>query len=122
AAGPHPLRAPRPRARRRRGRPLHLRAGTRPRRRGPPSPGEAHRSRHRPRRLGEPMPLDSALDAAAQLLTDRHRPETRNEYGRTIIGGFSVTEGPDGTVRVSHATAEPDLLDPDRPSDDDLAP
>ena len=67
------------------------------------------------------MPLDSALDGAAQLLTDRHRPETRNEYGRTIIGGFSVTEGPDGTVRVSHATAEPDLLDPDRPSDDDLA-
>jgi hypothetical protein len=67
------------------------------------------------------MPLDSALDGAVQLLTASHRPETRNEYGRTIIGGFSVTTGPGGTVRVSHATVEPDLLDPDRPSDDELA-
>jgi hypothetical protein len=62
-----------------------------------------------------------ALDGAVQLLTNHHRPETRNEYGRTIVGGFSVTEGTGGTVRVSHATGEPDLLDPDRPSDDDLA-
>ncbi len=67
------------------------------------------------------MPLDSALDGAVQLLTNHHRPETRNEYGRTIVGGFTVTDGPDGAVRVSHATGEPDLMDPDRPSDDDLA-
>jgi hypothetical protein len=67
------------------------------------------------------MPLDSALDGAVQLLINSHRPETRNEYGRTIVGGFSVTEGPDGTIRVSHATGEPDLLDPDRPTDDELA-
>jgi hypothetical protein len=67
------------------------------------------------------MPFDSALEGAVQLLTNHHRPATRNEYGRTIVGGFSVTEGPDGTVRVSHTTVESDLLDPDRPSDDDLA-
>jgi hypothetical protein len=55
-----------------------------------------------------------------QLLTRRFRPQTCNEYGRTIIGGFAVTEGPNGSVRISHATVEPDLLDPYRPSDDEL--
>lgn len=67
------------------------------------------------------MPLDSALNGADQLLTASHRPVIRNQYGRTIVGGFSATEGPDGTVRVMHVTGEPDLLDPDRPSDDELA-
>ncbi|MDX2658335.1 hypothetical protein PV402_39815 [Streptomyces scabiei] len=60
-------------------------------------------------------------EAAEQLLTESHRPEIRNEYGRTIVGGFSVTEGSFGAVRIAHATGEPDLLDPDRPSDDELA-
>lgn len=68
-----------------------------------------------------PMPIDSAIDGAVQLLTASHRPETRNEYGRTIVGGFTVTEGLGGTVRVSHATVQPDLMDHDRPSDDELA-
>lgn len=67
------------------------------------------------------MPLNSAIEGAVELLTNSHRPETRNEYGRTIIGGFSVAQGPDGAVRVAHATGEPDLLDPERPSDDELA-
>lgn len=67
------------------------------------------------------MPLYSALEGAVQILTNHHRPVTHNEYGRTIVGGFSVAEGTGGTVRVSHATGEPDLHDPDRPSDDDLA-
>ncbi|MFE6126705.1 hypothetical protein ACFQ6Q_00310 [Streptomyces sp. NPDC056437] len=67
------------------------------------------------------MPLDSALDRAVELLTTSHRPEISNEYGRTIVGGFSVADGLGGMVRVSHATGEPDLLDPEQASDDDLS-
>ncbi|MFB7222374.1 hypothetical protein [Streptomyces sp. NPDC056227] len=66
------------------------------------------------------MPVTAITDQAAQILNPRHRGETKNEYGRLIVAGFSVTDGTGGTVRVSHATPEPDLLDPDRPSDDEV--
>jgi hypothetical protein len=63
----------------------------------------------------------TAVSDAASVLSARHREVTRNEYGRIIVAGFSVTDGPAGSARVSHATPEPDLLDPERPSDDELA-
>jgi len=66
-------------------------------------------------------PSVSAVSDAVSILSAGHREVTRNEYGRTIVAGFSVTEGLEGSARVSHATPEPDLLDPERPSDDEVA-
>jgi len=66
------------------------------------------------------MPVTAITDQAAQILDAHHRGETKNEYGRLIVAGFSVTDGAGGTVRVSHATPQPDLLDPERPSDDEV--
>lgn len=59
--------------------------------------------------------------AAAAALVAHHREVTKNEYGSYIVAGFDVTDGIDGKARVSHATPKLDLLDPDRPSDDELA-
>lgn len=67
------------------------------------------------------MPTNSAVNEAVRLLTPSHRELTKNDYGRPIVGGFSVSDGVDGTARISHTTVEPDLLDPDRPTDDELA-
>ena len=61
------------------------------------------------------------VTAAVRALTPHQRPVTCNDYGSAIIGGFSVTPGPDGTARISHTTPQPNVLDPDRPSDDELA-
>jgi hypothetical protein len=58
---------------------------------------------------------------ASQILAAAHRPVTENEYGAYIVAGFSVAAGSNGEVRVAHATPEPDLLDPERPSDDEVA-
>ncbi|MFE6412521.1 hypothetical protein ACFVOR_36940 [Streptomyces sp. NPDC057837] len=66
-------------------------------------------------------PPVSLLDEAVSILSASHREVTCNEYGATIVAGFSVTGGLDGSARISHATPEPDLLDPERPSDDELA-
>ena len=59
--------------------------------------------------------------AAVRDLTPHQRPVIRNEYGRTVVAGFSVVAGRGGAARVSHTTPAPDLTDPDRPSDDELA-
>jgi len=67
------------------------------------------------------MPSNSIVEEAVQILTPAHREVTCNEYGRTVVGGFSVVAGLGERARVSHATAQPDLLDPDRPSDDEMA-
>ncbi|MFF8910546.1 hypothetical protein [Streptomyces olivaceoviridis] len=60
------------------------------------------------------------VEDAIQALTDRHRPVTFNEYGSPIIAGFSITDGPDGKARITHTTGKVDLLDSDRPTDDEL--
>lgn len=67
------------------------------------------------------MPLSPLSEDAIRTLAASHREQTKNEYGRPIVGGFCVTDGLGDTARVSHTTVEPDLLDPDRPTDDELA-
>jgi len=66
------------------------------------------------------MPLSPLSEDAIQTLAVSHREQTKNEYGRPIVGGFSVADGLGGTARVSHTIVEPDLLNPDRPTDDEL--
>lgn len=58
---------------------------------------------------------------ATETLSASHRPATLNEYGSVIVAGFTVTGGTGGSARISHATPQPDLLDPHRASDDELA-
>lgn len=67
------------------------------------------------------MPPNPMLAEAVQILTASHRPVTCNEYGRPVVAGFSVTGGTGNRARISHTTPPPDLLDPDRPSNDELA-
>lgn len=59
-------------------------------------------------------------EAVAQL-AQHHVRVGKNEYGASVTPGFVVCAGPEGRARVSHMTPSPDLLDPDRTSDDDLA-
>lgn len=61
------------------------------------------------------------VDDAARVLFAKHRPATSDQYGKCEVAGYTVSEGTDGKIRVSHRTPEPDLLDDDRPSDDNLA-
>lgn len=67
------------------------------------------------------MTSTDIVTAAVRALSPHQRPVIRNDYGKPIVAGFSVTEGLGGTARVSHTTPEVDLLDPERPSDDELA-
>lgn len=67
------------------------------------------------------MPNDDLVVAAVRDLTPRQRPVIRDDYGKPIVAGFSVTGGLGGTARICHATPQPDLMDPERPSDDELA-
>lgn len=67
------------------------------------------------------MDQEKPITGASQILAAAHRPVTTNEYGAYIIAGFAVAAGADGEVRVAHATPDPDLLDPERPSDDEVA-
>jgi hypothetical protein len=62
-----------------------------------------------------------AEDAAGRILFARHTSAGHNQYGACNVAGYRLDDGPDGKVRVSHRAPEPDLLDPDRPSSDDLA-
>jgi hypothetical protein len=54
-------------------------------------------------------------------LVQHHARVGHTEYGATVTPGFVVCAGPEGKARVSHMTPSPDLLDPARTSDDDLA-
>lgn len=67
------------------------------------------------------MTSSSIVNEAVRDLTPHQRPVICNEYGRAIVAGFSVVAGRDGTARISHTTPQPDLTDPERPSDDELA-
>ena len=61
------------------------------------------------------------VDEAARALFAKHPVSMTGQYGKCEVAGYQVSEGRDGTIRVSHLTPEPDLLDDDRPSDDELA-
>jgi hypothetical protein len=67
------------------------------------------------------MTSTDIVEAAVRDLTPHQRPVIRNDYGSPIVAGFSVTAGLGGTARVTHTTPQPDLTDPERPSDDELA-
>ena len=67
------------------------------------------------------MTSSDIVEAAVRDLTPHQRPVIRDDYGKAIVAGFSVTGGLGGTARICHATPQPDLTDPERPSDDELA-
>jgi hypothetical protein len=60
-------------------------------------------------------------EEAVTKLAEHHARVGKTEYGRIATPGFVVSGGPEGKARISHMTPSPDLLDPDRISDDDLA-
>jgi hypothetical protein len=61
------------------------------------------------------------VDQAARLLFANHKVSVADRYGKCIAPGYVVDDGRDGQVRVSHRMPEPDLLDDDRMSDDEMA-
>lgn len=61
------------------------------------------------------------VDAAARVLFAKHKVGVSDRYGNCTAPGYIVDEGRDGHVRVSHRIPEPDLLDDDRMSDDEMA-
>jgi hypothetical protein len=65
--------------------------------------------------------MGALTDAAARILFDKHDFASCNNAGRCIRAGYVVSEGSEGRVRVAHRIPEPDLLDDDRPSDDEMA-
>ncbi|MGW2724775.1 hypothetical protein [Streptomyces sp. NPDC001492] len=67
------------------------------------------------------MTSSDIVEAAVRDLTPHQRPVIRDDYGKAIVAGFAVTGGLGGTARVCHTTPPPDLTDPERPSDDELA-
>lgn len=60
-------------------------------------------------------------EQAVDALGHHHARVSQNEYGASTSPGFVVCTGPEGQARVAHMTPSPDLLDPERTSDDDLA-
>lgn len=65
--------------------------------------------------------VDPVVDAAARILFAKHNPASYNQYGACDAAGYRVDEGRDGMARVSHTVPNVDLMDDDRPSDDELA-
>lgn len=61
------------------------------------------------------------VDQAARILLAHHKVSVSDRYGKCEAAGYVVDDGRDGLVRVSHRMPEPDLLDDDRMSDDDMA-
>lgn len=62
------------------------------------------------------------VDAAARALFHRHAPAGRDRYGKYESAGYEVdTSRRVGWVRVKHQLPPVDLLDDDRPSDDERA-
>jgi hypothetical protein len=60
--------------------------------------------------------------AARDILSAKHHPAYYHpEYGKCLFPGYRVEESGDGRWRVDHRMPEPDLMDPNRPSSDDMA-
>src|SRR5690606_42165048 len=69
------------------------------------------------------MPLSMpSTDAAARVLFARHNPAGRDRYGACTSPGYEVdTSRRVNWIRVQHLLPPVDLLDDDRPSDDERA-
>ena len=61
------------------------------------------------------------VDQAARVLLAEHSVCITDQYGKCTAPGYVVDDNGDGEVRVSHRMPEPDLLDDDRMSDDEMA-
>ncbi|MEV6404001.1 hypothetical protein AB0M58_13785 [Streptomyces bobili] len=61
------------------------------------------------------------VDTAGRILSAAHRPAYCDTSGRCVAPGYRAQKGPGNRVRVDHRIPEPDQLDPDRTSDDELA-
>lgn len=61
------------------------------------------------------------VDEAARVLFAKHAPANMNRYGACETAGYQADLGRDGKVRVSHVMPNPDLMDDDRPADDEQA-
>lgn len=61
------------------------------------------------------------VDQAARVLFAKHGVSVDDNYGKCIGSGYVVDEAGNGGVRVSHRMPEPDLLDDNRMSDDEMA-
>jgi hypothetical protein len=61
------------------------------------------------------------VDQAARILFTVHKVSVSDQYGKCTAPGYVVDEMAGGQVRVSHQMPEPDLLDDDRMSDDEMA-
>jgi hypothetical protein len=61
------------------------------------------------------------VDQASRVLFAKHKVSVSDQYGKCDAPGYVVDESSDGKVRVSHRMPEPDLLDNDRMSDDEMA-
>jgi hypothetical protein len=60
-------------------------------------------------------------DQAARVLFGEHKVSVSDRYGKCTASGYVVDPGADGQVRIAHRMPEPDLLDDDRMSDDEMA-
>ncbi|MFE4420423.1 hypothetical protein [Streptomyces sp. NPDC056817] len=61
------------------------------------------------------------VDQAARVLFAEHKVSVSDQYGKCTAPGYVVDESRDGVVRIAHRMPEPDLLDDDRMSDDEMA-
>ena len=61
------------------------------------------------------------VDLAARVLFAIHKVSVSDRYGKCTAPGYVVDESREGAVRVAHRMPEPDLLDDDRMSDDEMA-
>lgn len=66
-------------------------------------------------------PVPPLLDEVARALFTKHDFASYDAAGRCVRAGYVVEAGTGGAARVSHRIPEPDLLDPDRPTDAELA-
>ncbi|WP_306317240.1 MULTISPECIES: hypothetical protein [unclassified Streptomyces] len=65
--------------------------------------------------------FSQTVDQAARVLFAKHKVSVSDRYGKCTAPGYVVDEGRDGKVRVAHLIPEPDLLDDDRQTDDEMA-
>jgi hypothetical protein len=69
-----------------------------------------------------PLPeLNEQVDAASRILFAHHSPASYNQYGACDAAGYQVNQGRDGMIRVHHQMPNPDLMDDDRPTNDQMA-
>lgn len=60
------------------------------------------------------------VDQASRVLFAAHKVSVSDRHGKCTAPGYTVDQGRDGQVRVSHRMPEPDLMDDDRMSDDEM--